>query len=472
MAVAIGTGLMNCCLGLVTKAVAGSGPSLIDRVFVGRELFSREWVPNDPRCHGGDGLGLVYNASSCVACHHQGGPGGAGSANNNVSILTPLVDPNDENAPTGAELIRRVQSFTDLRTVGSFVFHRFGVNPSFSERRKRLVSSGAQARGFTMRESQRNTPALFGAGLIDGIPDQVLEAAEQRVFSGFPAVTGRVSRLAGGKIGRFGWKAQTASLEDFVLTACSVELGLEVPGHPQSIDPSHPDAKSPGLDLTKQECAALVAYVRNLPAPVRRVPLTQTQGEEDSAGRTVFESIGCATCHVPDLGYVRGLYSDLLLHDMGPALSDVAVYYGPPPASEPITEPGQLVDSQDGGRAAETRGATAQEWRTPPLWGLRDSGPYLHNGTATSLADVMRGHGGEATTSAELFEKLSLREKKQLSSFLLSLAAPPATRAGTTRGRIRHGRSTDREKIRFDAQPAPAPTGSFAIGGIGGSGLR
>jgi hypothetical protein len=55
---------------------------------LGEELFNREWKPNDPRCHGGDGLGPVYNETSCVACHGLGGPGGAGPSEMNVQILS------------------------------------------------------------------------------------------------------------------------------------------------------------------------------------------------------------------------------------------------------------------------------------------------------------------------------------------------------------------------------------------------
>src|SRR5207253_765816 len=123
---------------------------------------------------------------------------------------------------------------------------------------------------------------------------------------------GRVSRQKGGGIGRFGWKAQVVGLEDFVLTACANELGLEVPGHHQAGDPlGYGDRVPAGLDLSLDDCRALVAYVRELPAPVERPQ------ELAPAGRIVFDRIGCAGCHRPNLGGVEGIYSDLLLHDMG-----------------------------------------------------------------------------------------------------------------------------------------------------------
>ncbi len=112
--------------------------------------------------------------------------------------------------------------------------------------------------------SERSTTPLFGSGLIDAIPDAVIEAAARAQADSkvSPKIHGRVSRLADGRIGRFGWKGQTARLEDFVLTACAVELGLEVPGHHQAPDPLCNDKKAAGLDLSAQDVAPTVSMVR------------------------------------------------------------------------------------------------------------------------------------------------------------------------------------------------------------------
>ena len=92
-------------------------------------------------------------------------------------------------------------------------------------------------------------------------------AAAERRFPEFPEVRGRVNRLKGGRIGRFGRKAETPDLRAFVLTACANGLGLEVPGHRQAASPLGPGAKAKGLDLAPEECEALVVHVRHLPAP-------------------------------------------------------------------------------------------------------------------------------------------------------------------------------------------------------------
>jgi cytochrome c peroxidase len=80
-----------------------------------------------------------------------------------------------------------------------------------------------------------------------------------------------------------------------------------------------------------------------------------------------------------------------------------------PPGGEPVRRSGT---------------ATEEEWRTPPLWGLRDSAPYLHDGRAGTIEEAIRLHGGEASASAQRFEKLPARDQAELQFFLLSLAAP------------------------------------------------
>src|SRR5205807_64248 len=142
-------------------------------------------------------------------------------------------------ATGGRPLAEVVKAETGLPVAGSVVLHRFGSRPAFDEWRRWLLAR--DFRVFTLQRSERNTPALFGSGLIDALPDAVIEEAATKRFPEFPDIHGRVCRLKDGRIGRFGWKAQMPSLDEFVLTACSVELGLEVPGHHQSADSSTKD---------------------------------------------------------------------------------------------------------------------------------------------------------------------------------------------------------------------------------------
>jgi CxxC motif-containing protein (DUF1111 family) len=410
----------------------------------GRELFLRDWRPNDSRCHGGDGLGPLYNATSCVACHSQGAPGGGGPTSTNVNLLnlaqfqriTIGGTPQAQRSQQGSRRNDNSQSFTRneaierihpaLRESASIVLHKSGTDPRYDAwqsailelRRRGTVQASPDGqprfpdpailhavgnRGFASI-TQRNSPPLFGVGLIDAISDEVILAAAEESKANSPNAHGRVHQLKGGRIGRFGWKAQVGSLQDFVLTACANELGLESPGHHQAATPFAPEALARVPDLTGAECDSLVAFVRDLPAPAV-YDLGASGNASAEEGRRIFGATGCVSCHRARLGDVVGIYSDLLLHDMGPQLNDSGQYYG-------------SVDPGSSGSPKST------EWRTPPLWGFRDSSPYLHDGRAHDLEATVRLHGGEAQESAQRFEALSIVERVQLETFLKSLAAP------------------------------------------------
>jgi mono/diheme cytochrome c family protein len=402
-------------------------------------LFAKEWVPHDPMSRGGDGLGPVYNESSCVACHGLGAPGGAGPESKNVVLVT--ASSNRRDLDKGLERIH-----PGLRNSRSAVLHRYGTDPEYGTWRRRFYESPpdeppnpppartgedsiaariravheqtardrrgrsrvailSRRNGVTLTLSERNTPVLFGAGRIDAIPTEALFAVAR---SQPTEVRGRVGRTADGRVARFGWKAEIATLLEFVRGACATELGLEVPGHSQSVSPLAPSEQAKGLDMTEADCDDLVAYIRALPAPVAVNPDGPQGTPEMREGRRLFADLGCADCHTPTLGNVRGIYSDLLLHNMGPSLSDAASSYG----IEGPASPG---------------GPGPREWRTPPLWGYRDSGPYLHDGRAEDLEEAVALHGGQAQASARRFFALAAQDRFRVEAFLKSLAAPSAT---------------------------------------------
>jgi CxxC motif-containing protein (DUF1111 family) len=513
---------------------AGSEPSKPDVVAAGYEIFNREWMPNDPRSHGGDGLGPVYNDTSCVACHNSGGSGGAGPVSKNIDILSAsrnvgmpvqqVAQPGSANAacvpgaaPTSLEPLAKVHA--GFRTSRTVVLHKFGTDPNYDSWRSQVfnqpvpqqnngnpfelvqVFSGVgqspfgndvgqalitgvamdqpvDARAamriqqvqttvvtgsssmrqppvamgsFLVARSQRNPTPLFGLGVIDAIPEEAIEAMAQQEAKKSPGIQGRASRLKDGRIGRLGWKGQTASVEDFVLNACAVELGLEVPGHHQAIIPQAPKYRTTGLDLTSDECAALVAYVKSLPRPLERRPAHAAETKHIEGGRTMFASVGCADCHAPKLGNVVGIYSDLLLHDMGQEMADDGSYSesSDDGSDEPLVpqlvaeaaskQPGQVQQlAQQPGRRV-LKGATRREWRTPPLWGFRDSGPYLHDGRAQTLDQAVAMHGGQGAAAAQKFFGLTPGERLQVEAFLKSLVAPPASRPAGVDGTITLG---------------------------------
>jgi CxxC motif-containing protein (DUF1111 family) len=133
--------------------------------------------------------------------------------------------------------------------------------------------------------------------------------------------------------------------------------------------------------------------------------------EKAEVGKKLFGTTGCADCHTPTLGSVEGLYSDLLLHRMGQELQGGGSY-NDPPIPVPTFSPGE--------------GPQPGEWRTPPLWGVADSAPYLHDGRAATLDDAIRQHAGQGKRARDRYVQQSAAEKAQLIAFLMTLRAPEA----------------------------------------------
>jgi CxxC motif-containing protein (DUF1111 family) len=388
----------------------------------GEALFKHEWRPNDPLCAGGDGLGPVFNATSCVACHHLAGPGGAGGLQHNVTTFTvraaqvvrfdeELADEDPEN-PVVREGVVHAYGIGLQETLKDIHPGLPAIPPPPLE--KLLPTQRLDIPRF-VHISQRNTPALFGARLIDELPEAVILAgakAQERRWKGravsnaqmFPLP--RALRLADGRVGRFGWKAQTASLSEFVRAACANELGLANPGHPQPRPLGQPDYPQRGLDLTAEQCDQITAFVASLPRPVERLPDSAAERDAAEAGKELFgsASVGCADCHTPDLGSVRGIYSDLLLHRMADGLGAGGSYGEQSPAG--------------------SEGPLPSEWRTPPLWGVADSAPYMHDGRAATLEEAIRLHGGQGGDAASRFARLPGDDQARLVAFLKTLRAP------------------------------------------------
>src|SRR5437899_1894920 len=215
----------------------------------GKELFTREWLAGDRRSFAGDGLGPLYNARSCAACHHLGGIGGAGPKGTNATIASVFLE---QKEPTEVEVFglklrakprppqqpdraKLAEIHPALRTDNSFPFHRFGTEEEFQQWKNKWFPIPPQIGGSSMGfiNSERNPTALFGAALIDRIPNEVLEevaasqarAAEMilqrqhrqegQFLQEDELPMGRIARLKDGRIGRFGWKAQTATLREF-----------------------------------------------------------------------------------------------------------------------------------------------------------------------------------------------------------------------------------------------------------------
>ena len=285
----------------------------------GARLFEHEWQPNDSLADG-DGLGPVFNDRSCVACHFQGGVGGAGDSKHNVMAFEALPAPGRPQIQAG--VIHAFAVAEDCRESTKGLQEFFPVVPG-----GQTIAGGCSlvTRDFNpIRTDIVNTTALFGAGWIDRISTKtIVYRSRQRSLravsdelggklDGFRP--GRPRVLADGRIGKFGWKAQFATLEEFVAAACANELGLGNPKMEQAKPWTRGNRTQTSPDLNDAQFRALVAYVDTLPRPVEMLLSDQRERAQVEDGRAIFTQIGCALCHSPELGGVQAVYSDFLLH--------------------------------------------------------------------------------------------------------------------------------------------------------------
>ncbi|MDR3636275.1 MAG: di-heme oxidoredictase family protein [Isosphaeraceae bacterium] len=380
---------------------------------VGEALFEHEWRPNDALARG-DGLGPVFNGRSCAECHFQGGIGGGGDNKHNVLAF--------EAHPT-----------RDNPDVRSGLVHKFAVEGRYAEKTNTLhdffpivpfgvkVEAGCQVlrQDFDpVRTESVNTTALFGAGWIDRIAAKSIlhhnmttsvSRIGQELSSDFSGITpGRPRILPDGRVGKFGWKAQFATLEEFVAAACANEIGLGNPKMPQAkplVRSAYPEVAP---DLDRQQFRALVAYIDTLPRPAMLLPESPRAQTRASAGEAVFRRIGCAACHTPDLGGLDGVYSDFLLHRLDDPSKSSNQYGGRETLEVPLPDQHPLP----------------AEWKTPPLWGVADSAPYFHDGGSPTLETAIERHHGDAEPVCEKYSALAQSDRSALIFFLKTLRAP------------------------------------------------
>lgn len=328
------------------------------------------------------GLGPIFNRSSCVECHSSGGIGG-GSVINATRFALNLNG-----------------RFDSLEALGGSLLQERTIHPLAQE--------------FVPRSANvvilRNSTPLFGLGLIEAIPDGNI--ISNRRNYGNDQIHGRVNivtDVVSGKpmVGRFGWKAQHATLTAFSADAYLNEMGItnkhfRVENAPngnlkllESYD-STLDPEDQGVGGRMPEFEMVAHFMRLLGAPpVKPAP---------AGGLALFSLVGCAQCHTPTLrtgpntqvaalNYKDvSLYSDLLLHNMGTL-----------------------------GDGIFQAGASGSEIRTPPLWGARMSAPYLHDGRAPTIDAAIRAHEGEGRIVRDRYLKLNAAQQKLLADFVLSL---------------------------------------------------
>ena len=360
----------------------GLSPELQRLFALGEEAFAREFIPED-------GLGPIFNNSSCLVCHPGNGRG------------TPDL-----------ALIRFSLGLDLIMSMGG---------PQFQD--KAIPGVQLEILPDGVDKSTRLAPPVFGLGLIEAIPvATILSYADPDDEDG-DGISGRPNWVAapdfvpdgevgggpGPQLGRFGRKASVSSLIQQNANAYHQDIGITSGFIP--VENPHPQSgvewdTAPDPEILTSEVIATVMFVRLLAPPPRGEITPQVE-----LGERHFAAIGCAACHVPTMQtgpspiealnrVFVDLYSDLLLHDMGEELAD--------------------------NRPDVT--ANGREWRTPPLWGTRlvaevlgGTPFFLHDGRATTLEAAIRAHGGEAQMAKEQFFRLSEANRQAVIAFLESL---------------------------------------------------
>lgn len=407
---------------------AGLHEEELAQFFRGRNLFRQSWVIAPAR-DTAVGLGPLYNRIACVSCHPKNGRGHApaDASERMQSMLVRLSVPgknsvggpnphphygnqlNEEGVP-GVPGEGRAQVQWEYHTT------EFSDGTKIRLRKPQLTISelnyGALEPVLT---SPRIGPVVFGLGLLDAVSENdLLKLAQQPKPDGIKGKVNRVWDIASQqtRIGRFGAKANAATLRSQTVDAMLGDLGITSSLLPKENCLSHQQeclqALSGGSpELKDEQLSDLEFYFRHLAVPARR----DINNLQVKTGEKIFVNIGCASCHRTELTtaknyphkYLANLtiqpYTDLLLHDMGEGLAD------------------HRPDFQ----------ATGNEWRTPPLWGIgltesiNEYQSYLHDGRAQTFAEAILWHGGEAEKVRERYRKLQLTEREALDQFLLSL---------------------------------------------------
>jgi len=341
-----------------------------------------------------DGIGPVFNNTSCVSCHED--PFGAAGTGSQITEL-------------------RAGHFNGVNFIdhpgGSLIADRAN-DPSIKER----VLPGNEVRAL------RLTISIAGDGFVEAIDSNTLLAISQSQPAAQAGTLIQVPVLeAGGTVraGRFGWKNQNSSLLSFAADAYINEMGvtnrlLPVENTSNGVVvqggrfDGKPDPAGVGED-DANDIDAFTLFMRSLKAPPRG-PITAAV----TAGQTVFNAIGCATCHVASINTApAGTVINAGAFTVPAALGDKTIH----PFGDYLLHNIGTGDGivQNGGQS------TRLQVRTAPLWGIRTRGRLMHDGASFTVDDAIARHAGQAATAAANFANLSAANKSNLLAFVLSL---------------------------------------------------
>lgn len=408
------------------------------RFAIGNSFFKRNWVEAPASTKKRDGLGPHFIARSCGGCHVQDGRGAPPeNGAQPVGLLMRLSVPGTGAhggvvpEPTYGDQFN-IFSVQQVRPEGKVIVSYADVRGQFADGSAytllkptyTLAELGYGPLARDTMTSPRIAPQLIGVGLIEAIPEAEIRANAERQRADGGAIRGVPNTVWDAptgtmQIGRFGWKANVASIAHQTGGAFRGDIGITSSLFPnEDCMPAQADcsaaprgAQGKGPEIDDATFDDVVFYQATLAPPARRNP----NDSQVLRGQALFAQAQCASCHRPS--YVTGSnphprhgspalssqriwpYTDLLLHDMGEALAD-----GRP-------------DGQASGR----------QWKTPPLWGvglIHDVNGHtrlLHDGRARGVLEAVLWHGGEAGESRDAVLKMNAADRAALVKFVESL---------------------------------------------------
>ncbi|NJB83703.1 di-heme oxidoreductase family protein [Wenyingzhuangia aestuarii] len=399
---------------------------------VGNAMFDQNWVSAPATTTSRDGLGPLFNARACSACHLADGRGkplletGAASSGFLIRLsagnsLTegPIPFPN-YGGQFQDDANFNVKPEGDINVSFEFINGTYPDGTAYQLRKPTYTLLPNYGSLSGVEQSSRVGPQVIGLGFIDALSEESLLANADENDADGDGISGKANYVWNVKanqltIGKFGWKANQPSLEQQVAGAFNGDMGLTSSIFPEETCPQGmdctdmPNGNNEGetVEIPDMQFSRMMTYQAAISVPIRR----NFKNEEVLKGKQLFTELSCVKCHIdnfttgnyPFLPQLEGIhikpYSDFLLHDMGEALADNRADYL----------------------------ATGKEWRTQPLWGLglielvNDHTYLLHDGRARNIEEAILWHGGEAETSKQDFMNLDNSSRQQLIAFLNSL---------------------------------------------------
>ncbi len=395
--------------------------------YSGNSFFNLPWVEHPASTENRDGLGPLYNARSCAACHFKDGRAEPPLENDFLGLLLRIgIEQNDQLLPHpiyGTQL----QNFSVSNTLTEGtpnveyeeVSGEFGdgevftlLTPTYS-----ITNANYGILDSNTVISPRIAPAMIGLGLLEAISIEDIQYYADPLDLDEDGISGQINWIlepyeTNPKIGRFGWKSEKSTVANQVAAAFLGDIGitnplLEYNNCTEFQEQCLEEPQEESLEIRQELFDKVVLYSSLLAVPMRRNWTDKTVLQ----GKRLFNDIGCSSCHIPsymtseqtELPEVSSQliwpYTDLLLHDMGPGLED----------------------------QNSIRHALRREWKTPPLWGIgliksvNGHTRFLHDGRARSLTEAILWHGGEAEMSKENFRLLESEQRDSVIQFLESL---------------------------------------------------